>query len=84
MQLFDGQRHRRHLLHELGADLLGNSASARSSQEHARVLAVDPNLGFDSFQEFQRLLRLFGFMPLIVLPQNLVISRVYDDCFYRG
>ncbi len=72
MQLLDGERNRGDFLHELGADLVGDTSAARTGHEHAGVVAVDADFGFNAPQEFERLLRLLGLVALVVLPQDLV------------
>ena len=84
MELLDRQRHSCHFLHELRANLLGNRAAARAGQKHARVMAADADVAFHSLQEFEGLLRLLGFMPLVIPPENLVRGRVDNYSFHRG
>ena len=83
MHLLDGERNRRNFLHEFRADLVGDRSAAGAGHEHARVVAVDADFLFDAAQEFERLLRLLGFVALVVLPENLVGRRVDDGRFYR-
>ena len=76
MQLLYRQGNRRHFLHELGADLFGDSRPAGSRHEHAGIVAVDAYLGFHALQEFKALFRLLGFMALVILPQHLITDSV--------
>ena len=60
------------------------AAAARAGHEHARVVAVDADLGFHPLQELQRLLRLLGFVALVVLPEHLVAGGIDHDRLHRG
>src|SRR5580698_662662 len=84
MHLLHGQRNCRHFLHELRTNLLGDPAPARAGHEHARVAAAHANFSFNPLQEFQRLFRLLGLMPLVVLPQHLVRGCVNHHGLHRG
>ena len=84
MQLLDRERNRSDFLHELGADLFGDSPAPGTGQKHAGVMAVDAKIGFHALEELERLLGLLGFMALVVLPENLVSCRVDGDRFNRG
>jgi hypothetical protein len=44
---------------------------------------VDTDLGFHALQELQGLLRLFGFVTLVILPENLVGLEINGHGFYR-
>jgi len=35
-------------------------------------------------QELVNLLRLLGFMALVILPENLIVLGIDDDSLYRG
>src|SRR5579862_8481088 len=84
MKLFDRKRNRCHLLHELGADLIGNRAATRTGHKHAGVMAIDADFSLHAPQEFQAFLWLLGLMALIVAPQHLVGSRIRNHRFHRG
>ena len=47
-------------------------------------MAINPGIGFHALQKLQRLLRLLGFVALVVLPENLVRRGINNDCFYRS
>src|SRR5580765_358941 len=84
MQFLHRERYRRDFLHKLGADLFRDPCAARSGHEDARVVPIDPGLGFHPLQELQRLFRLLGLMPLVVLPQCLIGGSVdYDRLYSR-
>src|SRR5919108_2235293 len=84
MQLLDSQRDSGYLLHELRSDLIGNRATPGAGHEHARVVPVDPGIGFHPLQKLQRLLGLLGLMALIVLPEHLVRGGVDHDGLDRS
>src|ERR1041385_6784345 len=84
MKFFDSQRNCSYFLHELRAYLVGSPAAPRTSQEHASIVPVDPHFLLHSPQEFQRLLRLFGLVALIILPKNLITRRIHNDGLHRG
>jgi len=44
-------------------------------------VAIDADLAFDSLQELQRFLGLFGFVALVVLPQYRVVGRSTATAF---
>ena len=48
------------------------------------LLAIDADLGLHALQKLQRLLRLLGFVALIVLPQHLVGGGIDHDRLHRG
>ena len=82
MQLLDCERNRGDFLHELRANLIADRSAARARHEHARVMRVDADFGLHALQKFQRLLRLLGFVALIVLPQHLIAGSVNHDSFH--
>jgi hypothetical protein len=84
MELFNGQGNGGDLLHEFRADLVSDCATARAGHEHAGILPTDAHLGFHAFEEFQRFLGLFCFVPLVVLPQNAVRGLIHDYRFDGG
>src|SRR5262249_26311846 len=59
-------------------------SAPRSRQKHARVMPVDMDLGFHALQKLQGLLRLFGFVALVILPENLVGRKIDDHGFHGG
>ncbi len=83
MHLLHRQRNSRHFLHKLRADLLSNAAATGAGHEDARVPAVDADLVLHALQEFERLFRLLGFVPLVVLPEDLVGRGVDHRRFHR-
>ncbi len=84
MHLLDRQRNRRDFLHELRADLLGDGAATGAGHEHARIVAIDADLRLHALEKLQRLLRLLGFVALIVLPKDLVGCGIDDHRLHRG
>ena len=84
VQFFHRQGDGCYLLNKFRADLVRNRAAIRAGHKHARVMAVDVRFRFHPLQEFQGLLRLLGFMPLIVLPEHLVGRRLDHDGLDRG
>ncbi len=84
MHLLDRQRNRRDFLHELGANQVGQRASARAGDEDAAVVRSNADFLFHALQEFQQLFRLLGLVALIVLPDHLVGFGVDDHGLHRG
>ena len=84
MKFLDSQGNGGNLLHEFGANLVGNCAAARAGHEHSSIVPINSNLEFHAFEEFQRLFGLLGLVALIVLPQNLVGRLVDHNSFDRG
>src|SRR6266849_6560088 len=83
MHLLDGQRYGGHLLHEFAADHGGDSAASRAGDKYAAILGADARFGFDPAQKLQRLFRLLGLMPLIILPDHLVALTPDHNCLDR-
>ena len=48
------------------------------------LCAIDADLGLHALQELQHLLRLLGFVALVVLPEDLVGGGIDHDRFHRG
>src|SRR5262249_55615807 len=65
------------------ADQRRDCRPARSGDEHPAVPAVDPEIRFETAEELQRLLRLLGFVPLVVGPDDPIVCRVDGDCLHR-
>ena len=84
MQLFDRQRDRGNFLNKLGANQIGQRASARTRDKDAAVVRRNADLVLHALEEFQQLLRLLGLVPLIVLPDHLVGIVGDDDRLHRG
>jgi hypothetical protein len=56
-------------------------AAAGAGHEHARVVAVDADFGLHALEKFERLLRLLGFVALVVLPENLSVAASTTTAF---
>jgi hypothetical protein len=46
-------------------------------------MPVNTDFGLHALEELERFLRLLGFVPLIILPEDLIRSRIHDDRFDR-
>src|SRR5262245_49821496 len=84
MELFYRQRYGGDLLHEFGADERRDPAAAGSGDEGTAVVPADVELRFEPPQKFQRFLGLFGFMALVVGPDDLVRGPIHDHGFHGG
>ena len=83
VQLFDRQRDCGDFLHKLRADQVGQRASARAGDEDAAVVRSNADFLLHALEEFQQLLRLLGFVTLVVLPDDLVGFGVDNDRLHR-
>ena len=84
MHFFDCQRDGRDLLDELRAHQRGEIAAARSGDEHPAVARPDLEIRFEPAEKLKGLLRLLGFVTLVVRPDHPVGGWIHGDSLDRG
>src|SRR5262245_57361417 len=79
VKLLDGERNGGYFLHELPADERREGAATGSGHEDAAVVTLQRQVRFHALKKFERLLRLFRFVSLIVRPDDLIGGIVDRD-----
>ena len=84
VELFDRERDGRDFLDELRADQRRQVAAARPCNEHAAGVRSNLQVGLETAEELEGLLRLLRLVALVVRPDHLIRGRIHGNGLDRG